>query len=340
MTEQPSRRTFLGRTITRRAVLGGAPVVGVAALAACSASESAEPRVPAPPGETDQPYRPPQPPPARPEEIRFFSDHEALTVRAMAARLIPGTESDPGAEQAGVIYYIDSKLHQYEDHAEPTFTRGPYALPYTGTAPPPAPEGWVPVPESELYRYGFQSPLTPQQLYRQGIAALDRYSRERFDAAFADLTDEQQDQLLVALDASGQRTENVPEEAQGSDAGAGQEEGSGDEVAGDTEGAVPPEVTNRLEEVFGEVTPASFFGTVRTDTIAGMFSDPSYGGNRNMVGWRLIGYPGAQRSYSPDEMMNGTVKEPQPMHQLPAMNPDRAGGGRPALEQHEKVQVE
>jgi len=29
----------------------------------------------------------------------------------------------------------------------------------------------------------------------------------------------------------------------------------------------------------------------------GMFADPVYGGNRNMAGWKMIGYPGARYDY-------------------------------------------
>ncbi len=40
-----------------------------------------------------------------------------------------------------------------------------------------------------------------------------------------------------------------------------------------------------------------FFALARQHTIEGMFSDPMHGGNANMVGWRLIGYPGPQLNY-------------------------------------------
>ena len=33
------------------------------------------------------------------------------------------------------------------------------------------------------------------------------------------------------------------------------------------------------------------------NTIEGFFSDPIYGGNRDMVGWKLIGFPGARYDY-------------------------------------------
>lgn len=46
----------------------------------------------------------------------------------------------------------------------------------------------------------------------------------------------------------------------------------------------------------------AFFNTLRTHTMEGMFADPVYGGNRNFAGWRLIGFPGAQPTYSPQDM--------------------------------------
>ena len=40
-----------------------------------------------------------------------------------------------------------------------------------------------------------------------------------------------------------------------------------------------------------------FFQLLRAHTIEGMFSDPIHGGNANLVGWKLIGFPGPQMSY-------------------------------------------
>lgn len=39
-----------------------------------------------------------------------------------------------------------------------------------------------------------------------------------------------------------------------------------------------------------EIEDTPFFGTLRYLTIAGMFTLPEYGGNRNHVGWELIGF--------------------------------------------------
>ena len=40
-----------------------------------------------------------------------------------------------------------------------------------------------------------------------------------------------------------------------------------------------------------------FFAHLWECTVEGFFSDPVYGGNRDMVGWRMIGFPGAYASY-------------------------------------------
>lgn len=46
-----------------------------------------------------------------------------------------------------------------------------------------------------------------------------------------------------------------------------------------------------------EVSAATFFGILRENTIEGFFCDPVYGGNRDMAGWRLVGFPGTRYDY-------------------------------------------
>jgi gluconate 2-dehydrogenase gamma chain len=41
----------------------------------------------------------------------------------------------------------------------------------------------------------------------------------------------------------------------------------------------------------------SFFEQAVKDVQMGFFADPIYGGNRDMVGWKMIGYPGARYNY-------------------------------------------
>jgi gluconate 2-dehydrogenase gamma chain len=40
-----------------------------------------------------------------------------------------------------------------------------------------------------------------------------------------------------------------------------------------------------------------FFETLLANTVEGFFADPAYGGNRDMVGWRMVGFPGAYAQY-------------------------------------------
>jgi gluconate 2-dehydrogenase gamma chain len=42
---------------------------------------------------------------------------------------------------------------------------------------------------------------------------------------------------------------------------------------------------------------SGFFAQMIRDVQTGFFADPIYGGNRDMVGWRMIGYPGARYNY-------------------------------------------
>jgi gluconate 2-dehydrogenase gamma chain len=61
-----------------------------------------------------------------------------------------------------------------------------------------------------------------------------------------------------------------------------------DKVIGDLEkGAL------QLEDVPGP----PFFDLLLQNTKEGFFSDPVYGGNRNMAGWKMIGFPGARYDY-------------------------------------------
>lgn len=44
------------------------------------------------------------------DALMFFNEHEARTFDAIAARVIPGDESDPGAHEAGATIYVDRAL--------------------------------------------------------------------------------------------------------------------------------------------------------------------------------------------------------------------------------------
>lgn len=108
-----------------------------------------------------------------------------------------------------------------------------------------------------------------QGRYRAGVRSLDVLAGARFGTAFADCDPMQQDELIGHLAA---------------------------QAAPDTEVA-PGEAPTGL----------AFFEILRAHTLEGMFSDPVHGGNRNLSGWKLLGYPGPQPSYSHEEQQLDAV---------------------------------
>lgn len=53
------------------------------------------------------------------------------------------------------------------------------------------------------------------------------------------------------------------------------------------------------DEVLKSIERTPFFGLMRFATIAGMFSLPSHGGNRDFVGWKLLGQTEAMEFHAP-----------------------------------------
>jgi gluconate 2-dehydrogenase gamma chain len=212
--------------------------------------------------------------------IAFFNIHEAATVDALASRLLPGTADDPGAHEAGVVFYIDRTLGGTNlGYALKTYTQGPFPVVQEEPVTVEAASNrdiydFVSLPSDQVARYGYQSVLTPQEVYRRGLGFVDAYAASLFQKDFIDLTADQQDQILTDMEAD-KATE------------------------------------------FDGPSGKAFFTQLRNDTIEGMFSDPMYGGNIDLVGWKLIGYPGAQRSYAPKEIKDATfMRAPQSLGQM------------------------
>ena len=63
----------------------------------------------------------------------------------------------------------------------------------------------------------------------------------------------------------------------------------------------------------GDAPSKTFFELVHQNTIEGFFCDPVYGGNRDMVGWRLVGFPGARYDYRPYLDHNGAAIKIEPV---------------------------
>lgn len=70
-----------------------------------------------------------------------------------------------------------------------------------------------------------------------------------------------------------------------------------------------------------QIESTHFFALLRQHTIEGMFCDPIHGGNANMIGWQLVGFPGPQMSYYDDvDKHFGVAFRPKPVS-LPEGNP-------------------
>ena len=59
--------------------------------------------------------------------------------------------------------------------------------------------------------------------------------------------------------------------------------------------------TKTLTERLRALEGTAFFELVRAHVLEGMFGDPSYGGNIDHAGWRLLDYPGPRRLWTARE---------------------------------------
>ena len=100
--------------------------------------------------------------------------------------------------------------------------------------------------------------------YIEGVAALDKLARDSFKTEFHALSESQQDDVLRALERSGLQSAS----------------------AGGAPGEGPA-----LQQTFTE-TELEFVPLLAMHTRQGFYADPIYGGNKDRVGWRYIGFPG------------------------------------------------
>jgi gluconate 2-dehydrogenase gamma chain len=78
----------------------------------------------------------------------------------------------------------------------------------------------------------------------------------------------------------------------------------------DLDASIQDEMLRRMEAGkldFSPLPSALFFGALMDATIEGFFCDPIHGGNRDMVGWKLVQFPGAYASYSNDIERHGVA---------------------------------
>jgi gluconate 2-dehydrogenase gamma chain len=80
---------------------------------------------------------------------------------------------------------------------------------------------------------------------------------------------------------------------------------------------------------FDELPAKAFFEMLLQNTVEGFFSDPLYGGNRDKVGWKLVGFPGVAASYA------NKISDYNKPYNVPPVSIADVQQGRPVAEGHE-----
>lgn len=110
----------------------------------------------------------------------YLNATEWAFVIAATARLIPSDGDGPGAYEARVPVFIDRQLTTRYGVAADWYMQGPH----------------VPHADPAL---GYQTPLTPKQIYRQGIAAINAWCEDTHGQSFDKLESAQQDEVLTGV---------------------------------------------------------------------------------------------------------------------------------------------
>ena len=119
--------------------------------------------------------------------LRFFNTTEANAVVAMAERIFPKSDDGPGATDLHVVDFLDRYLDGPYGWGAKIYKAGPWSQPQTSG-------------------HGWQFPALPRDLYRYGLAAVDAYANKKYNNPFAQLTSDQQDTVMHALEKGGVST--------------------------------------------------------------------------------------------------------------------------------------
>ena len=182
----------------------------------------------------------------------FFDPHQRATIQAAMARIIP-TDDTPGATEAGTIDFLDRYLSGIDNiYAKPD---GSGFEQLSGK-------------RAEAWRQRID---VVRERYVSGVRDLDERARTAHHADFVDLAPEQQDEVLRNLERPDREQETELEQARVTLYGA--------------------PVEPALQQTSAEVD-LGFVPLLALHTRQAFYADPIYGGNRNRVGWDLIGFPG------------------------------------------------
>jgi gluconate 2-dehydrogenase gamma chain len=120
----------------------------------------------------------------------YLTQPEVQFLDAAVERLIPADELGIGARDAGVTVFIDRQIASAWGVHGRSYRSGPW---HAGTP-----------------QQGFQSRLTPQEIYRFGIAETDAHCRQTYGKTFRLLGGEQQDEVLKALESDAIDLPSLP----------------------------------------------------------------------------------------------------------------------------------
>jgi gluconate 2-dehydrogenase gamma chain len=182
----------------------------------------------------------------------FFNPHQRTTVEAAMARIIP-TDDTPGAREAGCVDFVDRYLS---------------GIGYIFAKPDGS--GFEVLDGASAMAW-MQRIEIMRGRYVAGLLDLDARAHERFSADFVALAPHQQDEILHGLEQAG--------------TGAPTTLAVNDALAG------PVSPQPALQQTSTEVD-LDFLPLLVTHTRQGFYADPIYGGNRNRIGWEVIGFPG------------------------------------------------
>ena len=168
----------------------------------------------------------------------FFAPAEWTFILAACDRLIPADGRGPGALETNVPVFIDQQLHA--GLGNDIYLQGPFKLDAPATM-------------------GFQMSYPPQKVYRIGIQLAQQQCQQAHGKPFEQLTAEQRDGVLHALEKNGVDFAALGEPG---------------------------------------LKASQFFGQLLGDTKNGYLADPMYGGNKDMKAWVAIGFPGARAAYT------------------------------------------
>ena len=120
----------------------------------------------------------------------FLNPEEAAFVEALVDHMVPADELTPKGTDLGLAIFIDRALAGGWGKGDRMYMQGPW--------------------RKGVPSQGYQLPLTPAELYRNGIAASNAHCLKTYQKTFDKITEAQRQEFLLALQAGKVTFENGP----------------------------------------------------------------------------------------------------------------------------------